>query len=238
MEKKKKRNLRKNNDTDADIIKSFKFGTISLYDENLMDDYKIWSKFIKKIESIVRRSLEQKNYIRYLKDECNMNTDIFFRKIQGDKDSSISIELHHYPLSLYDITEIVAYDMIVNGEEVSTFLIANKVVELHFKNVIGLVPLSITTHQMAHSGRLLIPMSAVFGMVKDFLKEYKRSISSGLLEKIERVINASDLEVKNANIILKEKICFNPNLSIEYNDECLKLIDEIKKEREVIEEEE
>ena len=62
--------------------------------------------FIKKIESIVRSSREYKIYISHLRNDLNMNRCSFLGNIDTTTDE-VSLEMHHCPLTLFDIVDIV-----------------------------------------------------------------------------------------------------------------------------------
>jgi hypothetical protein len=86
---------------------SFNYGTSNFYFSlNLEDDEKQKTKFIKDIERIVRSSLEYRNYIKFLKTEALINYCSVLNKLPDDIVNSISIEMHHYPFTLYDIASI------------------------------------------------------------------------------------------------------------------------------------
>ena len=169
-----------------DIIDPETYGTLDFY-EGWLDDEKTFSKLVKRIEMVVRKSPELKYYIQYLKDELKMDKCYFYKNLNSE---DISIELHHYPFTLYDIVETVITKAIKSRDkcEFSTFTLAEEVMALHYRNVIGLVPLSITLHQLAHSGNIYVPMKAVFGDVKTFLSEYKEFIKSDLIKKFEQIL--------------------------------------------------
>ena len=54
---------------------------------------------------------------------------------------------------------------------------------LHFKNKVGIVPLSVTMHDLVHSGSIFLNLKQVFGRVIDFLEEYRDFISIEQKEK-------------------------------------------------------
>jgi len=72
-------------------------------------------KFVKRIEKIVRSSLEYKDYIAFLKDNVDMTACRFFNNVDGLDNRRIKIEIHHEPLTLYDIVNVVVEKWIVEG---------------------------------------------------------------------------------------------------------------------------
>lgn len=166
-------------------------------------------KIIKKIESTIRQSIEYKEYIRTLKYEFDMSKCKFFNNLDINEEK-FSLEFHHYPLSLYDIVEIVINDKLNKKktsieEFASSFNIyemADIIVKNHYLNKIGLVPLSKTIHELAHSGGIFIPLTNdyVFGKYEEFLEDYKYSIETNLMDKIKTAKNLTE-EIKNNNKI-------------------------------------
>lgn len=135
-------------------------------------------KFIKMIERIVRSSLEYKQYIRFLKDEIDMTECSFFNNVNNKNGSKVSIEIHHEPFTLFDIVQIVTEKYIRTGTELNPLDIAEEVMILHYKNHVGLIPLSITVHQLVHDGKLFIPLQNVFGKYTKFIEEYRSIIET------------------------------------------------------------
>lgn len=159
-----------------------------------ISDDKLKSKWIKRIEVTIRKSLEYNEYISYLKRNFNITHCSFFPKIDINEIKKCGIEFHHYPLTLYDIVFIVVENMIARGYEndLDLYLIANEVMELHYKNNVGLIPLSGTVHEMAHSGNLFIPLNLVFGDYKRIIQDYRYGVSSDIIEKLDELTKLGD----------------------------------------------
>lgn len=165
-------------------------------------------KIIKKIESSIRQSYEYKEYIKTLKYEFDMSQCKFFKNLDISEEK-FSLEFHHYPLTLYDIVEIVinnklyqyGKDMQEFSKTFDIFEISNEIVEQHYLNNIGLVPLSKTIHELVHSGQIFIPLNKnyVFGNYDKFLEKYKYAISTELIDKINNAkLYTKDLEEDNS----------------------------------------
>ena len=145
-------------------------------------------KVIKEIEKLVRRSSAYKNYIGLLKNEVGLDNDSFFGKINDD---SVSIEMHHYPLTLFEIVEVVIIDNLIKKKPFTTFSISKEVLKLHEKNLVGLVPLMETNHQLAHSGKLKISLTQVFGKIDEFIEKYTDSIKPSIVKKLKKIFDES-----------------------------------------------
>jgi hypothetical protein len=156
-------------------------------------------KFIERIKNICRSSLEYKDYIGYLKDNIGLDHCAFFPEVTNNdgtrRSRHITIELHHDPLTLDDIVSVVVEKFYKEGLELNEFLIADEVMELHYNNEVGLIPLSKTAHQLVHnSHKAVIPLHLIYGRYVDFLERYEKYIDedSEIYKKIERRISQMD----------------------------------------------
>ena len=161
-------------------------------------------KLVKEIESYCRISLEYTDLITYLRKYVNMNECTFLNSFKSDKKKGM-IEIHHAPFTLFSIVDIVMrkHEDIYN--QIDEFKIAEEVMRLHYNGLIGLVPLSITCHQLVHDNQLTIPLWCVYGRFVEFTKKYYEWIP-------DEVLNA--LEEK---IILSKKFKEHPELLDEAN---------------------
>lgn len=166
-------------------------------------------KLTKTIETYIRGSLEYKDFIKYLKDYIDMNQCQFFHNISGSKKKGV-LEIHHEPYDLYTITAIV----MMHQEKIFGFIdelcVAEEVMRLHYMGLVGLVPLSITAHELVHDGKLIVPLNCVYGRFTEFTKEYFEDIVdvnphiiSMLDDKIEltKKLTIDDLSILNVRYI-------------------------------------
>lgn len=174
-------------------VLSSKYGDI----EQIIDytDIKEFDKMIKNIVKVVRGSLEYRNYIGYLKQNFNLTECSFLSNLSTE---DVSIELHHYPFSLYDITKVVMLHNTKSDIKKSTFKMAEEIVKIHYEGLVGLVPLSELAHELTHSGKLFIRQKNVFGNVSKFIETYKLGIDADLKERLTVLLN---LESTNGNLI-------------------------------------
>lgn len=155
-----------------------RYGTPSFYALlNLENSEKAKMGFIRSIESIIRTSFEYSSYIKYLKTEAHLTTCSILKNIPPEMLKELTLEMHHFPFTLYDITETVLNRYLYNEDDFSRLSIANEVMDLHYMNMIGLVPLSLTTHQLAHSNSIIIDFDHIFGDYQKFVDNYKLFIS-------------------------------------------------------------
>jgi hypothetical protein len=165
-------------------------------------------KFIEQIKKIIRGSTEYRDYIQFLKDHMDLNKCTFFQNINGEKTThgKVSIELHHEPFTLQDYVDVVIEKYLDNGTELNALLIADEVLELHYENKVGLVPLSKTMHEVVHnSNKILIPLNMVYGEYSKFLEEYEPYISDELYDKLQKKIDMTkNLTADSFDAIRKE----------------------------------
>ena len=63
------------------------------------------------------------------------------------------------------------------------YLDADEVMECHYLNRVGLIPLSKTIHEMVHkSDKIFIPLHLVYGRYKEFFDVYGEYMSDQLFE--------------------------------------------------------
>ena len=146
-------------------------------------------KFIERIKRVVRSSKEYKDYIRFLKDNLDMNRCAFFSSVKQTSGTKISIEIHHAPFTLDDIARIILNKQMDEGKPVSDLGIADEIMELHYNNMIGLIPLSKTVHEVVHnSDKITIPLTMCYGNFKEFVEEYQDYMEDDILGRLEKSI--------------------------------------------------
>lgn len=146
-------------------------------------------KFIKNVEKIVRGTIEYRKLIQYIRENLELDQCSILNNLDTDV---VSIELHHAPYTLYDIVDIVLMKYEMNEYLFNTLTIAEEVLALHYKNRVGLTPLSDTIHQLVHSQQLKIHRVQVIGNVDLFYNEYKEYMNEDQITKYEDYIMYSD----------------------------------------------
>lgn len=150
--------------------------------------------FIKATESMIRTSKYYSRYIKYLKEDVGLNFCQVLSNIkQEDETSDIDIEMHHGPiLTLFDYVSIVIDHKLYNGEPVNTFIVADTIIDEHFKNNVQVVMLSKTVHEEVHLNNIFINTKQAFGDLNAFLEKYKDGISDEQITKINKYIELSE----------------------------------------------
>lgn len=163
--------------------------------------------FVKYIEKIVRSSFEYTAMVEFLRNEIDMNYCAFFKNV-NNKINGITIEIHHEPFTLYDVTYIVMQLYLDEGYPLKPSNIAEEVIALHFYGMIGLIPLSKTVHELVHAGQIFIPITYVFGDVEKFYKKYFKYMSQQQKEILAKSIKISQQLADSEPKVLKKKYTY------------------------------
>lgn len=202
-----------------------------------LDDPKDMKKYLSTIEKEVRQSFEYREMIHFIKNNYDMDQCAFIQYDPSDT-YNISIEVHHYPFTLYDIVAIVYKKRVYYGEAIESRMVAKEVTMLHYKLLVGLIPLSKTVHQLVHDSKLFIPAGNVFGNYRGFVDTYKPFCDEEQLETLDRIEKYS-LEqsyLNDTTILDQNNISYNitnnqyrlPNLTVMEN-RMVNRVAEIKK---------
>ena len=174
---------------------------------------KQYMKYLFAIEKTCRRSFEYKQLMRFLKDNCGMDKDSFLENMNID--NGAKIEIHHSPLTLFDIVSTVVNKRSDLGESMSVPMVAKEVMYNHYKLMVGLIPLCKTVHELVHNQYLFIPAWAVLGNYKEFLNQYEKWVP------IDVRANLRDLEDESCKFNMDEmtKVLEHEIVRINVNDD-------------------
>jgi len=148
-------------------------------------------KFIMKCENIIRRSQEYKEYMIFLKNHMDMRRCTVLKGLNTDNGKRYSIEIHHGPFKLIEIVDTIINKREALGESLNPFYIAEEVVQLHYDEKVGLIPLSITMHELVTNDKIFIPLQYYYQQYDKFYEEYEEYIYEGTKEKIKMFIDMS-----------------------------------------------
>ena len=178
-----------------------------MYYEPIINTEKDRVKFIKRCEKIIRSSTEYRDYITFLKDHVDMDKCAFFQNVSCGDTKRIKIEIHHEPFTLYDYVAVVVDKFQSEGLPLNDLMISDEVMELHYNNKVGLIPLSKTIHEIVHdSTKIVIPLNMVYGDYAGFLSssEYEPYVED-LYDKLEVKLNATKNLTKDSfDALMKE----------------------------------
>ena len=159
-------------------------------------------KYVQYIERIIRRSSEYKRYIQTIKREFDLTSCKFYDNVDTT-DIRVSLEMHHYPATLFDITHAVreAAREVEDINAYQSFKIADLVMKLHYEGKVGLVPLTKTNHELAHNGALFIPLTDdyVFGDYEALLDDERVKLDDIFKEKYGVIKEMTERYEKTGN---------------------------------------
>ena len=190
---------------------------------------------VKQAEALCRASMEYSDYIAYLRSNVGMDACAFFNNISKANSKKIRIEVHHAPLTLFDIIKLVLDRAIRTGDEINPMLLAEEATRIHYMNQVGLIPLSKTLHEVVHnSDKLVIPMYMVYGDFRAFLENFSEELemkeNSHIKAKIQKMIDQTrELNDKSFDV-LKEKFTY---ITVDGFEMPVKIEDKEEAEKEV-----
>ena len=181
---------------------------------------KQYMKYLFAIERECRRSFEYKQLMRFLKDNCGMDKDSFLENMNIE--NGAKVEIHHSPLTLFDIVCTVVNKRNDLGESMSVPMVAKEVMYQHYKLNVGLIPLCKTVHELVHNQYIFIPAWAVLGNYSEFLNQYDKWVP------LEVKANLRDLETESCNFNMDEmcKVLEHHIVTIRVNDDDYNITDE------------
>lgn len=178
---------------------------IPLYKEvDYFSNIESYVNFIKGCERQVRNNDRYKKYIYYLKNVIGLTHCQVLSNIEPDDKGKIEVEMHHGPIfTLYDICEIVLEYFIIKKRKITTFRIADVVLDEHQKNHIQVVMLLSTVHEEVHNRNIFINSNQAWGDINAFVEKYGIAMSDALKEKLNKYIDRSLMYDSNDFGILK-----------------------------------
>lgn len=159
-------------DNDTTVITLDDVPEFDIEDYDLLDP-KEFKKYILNIKRLIRGSFEYRQMVKYLRENLNMNKCSFYANVNNIDTFKIKIHLHHEPFCLEDIVSIVYNKRCQYGESLEENMVAKEVMFLHYKLMIGLIPLAETVHELVHNSYLFIPLDRVYGKIDEFYNMYE-----------------------------------------------------------------
>lgn len=152
-------------------------------------DQSVYSKYVKSCERVVRHSSDYKVFVNWIKNVLGVNfCQVSSKIVEGDA----SIEMHHGPIfTLYDYCAIILNDAINKGDKISTFRIADRVLQEHFDLRVQVVMLAVTNHEAITNRDLFLNIRQGIGNVDAFIKKYASALDDEQKYKIWSYINFS-----------------------------------------------
>lgn len=154
-----------------------------------------YMKFVKNCEKLIRNSLEYRDWRNYIVEVLKVNTCA----LTEENIDECSIHIHHHIFSLHQIVKAVINKKLQNEEPFCSFDICTEVIELHYKNYVGFIPLVETLHEKLHNGHLEIPMKLVYGDYKSLMEEYLKYLDDGDVENIMKKLSINEDNATSVN---------------------------------------
>ena len=124
------------------------------------------------VERIIRNSLEYKKYIADKRANNNENYSQFIDEISFEGLKKSKLELHHV-IRLYDLVKMGYFYLLENEfKNISTYNVAEFIIQLHYENIVPYVFLAETYHDLLHEGKVSIKKDSVKGNYKLLLQKY------------------------------------------------------------------
>lgn len=162
------------------------------------------ARFLRACEKLVRQDDRYGKYRKKLMKEVKLN---HCQVLSSLTDKVCTIEMHHGPIfTLFDLCDIVLYNYLLKGWKITTYRIANDVLDEHWANRVQVVMLSTSMHQEVHDREIFINMKQAWGDLNRFLKKYK--LNDEMKEKYNRYVDKSMMMDSTSYEILRlnEKI--------------------------------
>lgn len=167
------------------------------------------SQLIKYFEKIIRNSFEYRWLIDMFKNVLNVKSCVFFKGYSLE--NGMKLEFHHHPFTLYDYTEAVVNKQLEdNGENwVLENEVAKEVSMIHYRLMVGLVPLDPTAHQQVHDKVLDIQPELIIGDYEVFFREYNNYIPEQTKSNYLEYLNTYS---KDQELVFPENFNYKPSL--------------------------
>jgi hypothetical protein len=86
--------------------------------------------------------------------------------------AQLKIEMHHTPFKIVEITRTVCNKHIMHFGHANEFDVVNEVLLLHYRNLIGLIPVTNTVHELIHNADMDVCPNFVWGHWKAYIHDY------------------------------------------------------------------
>lgn len=157
------------------------------------------NRFIKKVEALVRSSPEYKAYISYLRNDLRMDHCSFLPNLNMSE-GEINLEMHHCPLTLFNIVDIIVNHRLARNQAITSMTIADEVMQMHFENKIGILPVSTSIHKLIHSGALLVHPAMVHGDWMGLLRDYPDGVNEELMGKLISFVGVTEEQLQEHSV--------------------------------------
>lgn len=173
-------------------------------EEDFFSIYENEIAFYRGVEQLVRTDPFYKAYIKYLIEVVGIRECQVLSHIKVDDKSKVTFEMHHGPiLTLFDITMIICNWFRHDGIPITTFDVADVILEEHRLNRVRVVLVTKTVHQQIHNDNIVLNMNQGFGDTAAFLTKYRTGIDEEMVININKYIEWSKENDSFDNDVLK-----------------------------------
>jgi hypothetical protein len=151
-----------------------------------MTYHKVTLELIKYLTNFTRKTPEFRNFMMFVKTFLNVDSCSFYNDYSMK--NGFTIELHHYPFSLFDICEAVTAKRIKENSYIQSFFVMEEIVMIHYRFLVGLTPLNPTAHDLAHNNKIKIYPKMIVGDWKELYNEYFPYLSHTAIKKYDELI--------------------------------------------------
>ena len=146
-----------------------------------------YNSYIRNIEKQLHNSVEYKDWLQKVREEQKA----YMCALSNVTIDDCTIEVHHTPFTLFDIV-----DTVISNQKgrFCTFSLAQEIMQLHFDNFIGFLPVTKTIHEQIHNNVIHVPIEKICGNYKQFAKNYK--IPADVKSRVKYIVG--DLDYGNS----------------------------------------
>ena len=188
------------------------FNNVPYFDKMPYDllEEKSFKKYMSDLERSVRNSFEYRELIAYLKNTEGMDVCSVLDNVTSRDNTKVKIEIHHSPLTLFDICLAVFRKRQQKKESTNLEAVAQEVMYLHYIGWVGLIPLSSMVHDLVHNQYYFIPTDKVRGNYKAFVDNYYNYIDPDTLDSLDAAEEATkEYNNKQMELFNNHKIYLN-----------------------------
>ena len=144
--------------------------------------------FTKKCVSLIHASPEYRDWATYVKEMLGYKTCA----LTNESSEQLTVDIHHHPLTIFDITNIILNTYIANQKSFTSLVIAKDVLHLHYNDRVGFIPLVSSLHEKYHNGFLVIPPKLIHGGWQYLLKTPGYQVSPDVVDKCNELMKAEN----------------------------------------------
>ena len=168
------------------------------------DDYR-WM-----IDSAIREFRKSQTYSHYKAyliglglNRCMMHPNI---QNQSEEDQMATLEMHHCPLTIFDICCILSEHYLNSGYILTEFDLSELLRIEHTENRVGLVMLCKGCHQLYHHSYLYVHPDQIFGKWWELLDRYPLGVTQDIAYRLLNYLNQATDERYEKKKLSNEKL--------------------------------